>query len=349
LIVDTDPWHDRRRRRSRAGDKKSLMKAVLCERLGPPEDLVLADLPEPVAAPGEAIVAVNSVGLNFYDTLAIEGKYQVKPALPFSPGGEIAGTVEHVADDVTTMKPGDRVMAYIGFGGARDKIAVSALRLVAIPAGLSDATAAALSVTYGTTFHALKDRARLEPGERLVVLGASGGVGQAAVEIGKRMGARVIACASSEDKLAFCKEIGADELVNYAKSDLRDALKRLTDGNGADVIYDPVGGALAEPALRAIAWRGRYLVIGFASGEIPKLPLNLVLLKECDVLDVYWGVHTEKEPDLHRANLAQLLAWATDGSIKPHIHRTYPLADTPAALTAIARREVKGKVILVPR
>ena len=324
------------------------MKAVLCEKLGPPEGLVLADIPDPVPAAGEAVVSIRTVGLNFYDTLAIQGKYQVKPQLPFSPGGEIAGVVEELADGVANVKPGDRVMAYIGFGGAREKIAIAANKLVPVPRGLSDEAAATLSVTYGTTLHALKDRAALKPNETLVVLGAAGGVGQAAVEIGKAMGARVIACASSGDKLAFCKSLGADELVNYTNESLKDALKRLTASRGADVIYDPVGGTLSEEALRSIAWRGRYLVVGFASGEIPKPPLNLVLLKSCDVLGVFWGLHTEKEPDLHRANMAMLLAWAEEGRIKPHIHAIYRFAEAASALNAIARRKVKGKVVLAP-
>jgi NADPH2:quinone reductase len=325
------------------------VKAVLCERLGPPEQLVLADIAEPALGPGEAIIAVRAVGLNFYDTLAIEGKYQTKPDLPFSPGGEVSGIVEQIAqDDVTGLAPGDRVMAYIAFGGARGKIAVAAHKLVRVPQGLSDEAAATLSVTYGTTLHALADRARLKAGETLAVLGASGGVGQAAIEIGKAMGARVIACASSEDKLAFCKARGADEFVDYKADNLKDALKRLTANAGVDVIYDPVGGGLAEEALRAIAWRGRYLVIGFASGDIPKLPLNLVLLKGCDVLGVFWGAHTEKEPALHRANMARLLAWAEERRINPHIHRAYGFAEAAAALKAIARREVRGKVVLVP-
>ena len=324
------------------------MKAVLCRDYGPPERLAVADIAEPSMGPGEAIVRVEAVGLNFYDTLIIEGKYQEKPALPFSPGGEISGIVESVAADIAEVRLGDRVMAYLGSGGAREKIAIAAAKLVPIPDSLSHETAAALTVTYGTSLHALKNRARLEPGETLAVLGASGGVGQAAVEIGKAMGATVIACASSDDKLDFCRKLGADHLLNYASGDLKDALKKLTNGSGVDVIYDPVGGALTEQALRAIAWGGRCLVIGFASGDIPKLPLNLVLLKGCDVLGVFWGTHTQKEPDRHRANLAELLAWAAQGRIKPHIHRAYKFTEVAEALTAISRREVMGKVVLVP-
>jgi NADPH2:quinone reductase len=322
------------------------MKAVICERFGGPEELRVADIAEPIAEPGEAIVRVTAVGLNYYDTLAIRGKYQVRPQLPFSPGGEVSGVVEAVAEGVNTVRPGDRVMAYVGFGGAREKIAIDADKLAAVPSALSDEAAAGLAVAYGTTLHALKDRARLVPGEILAVLGASGGVGQAAIETGKAMGARVIACASSADKLAFCKTVGADEVVNYETSDLREALKGLTGGAGVDIVYDPVGGALTEQALRAVAWRGRYLVIGFASGEIPKLPLNLVLLKGCNVLGVFWGAHVEKEPALHRAEMASLLAWAAEGRVRPHIHRSYRLEEAAAALAAIERREVRGKIVL---
>lgn len=314
------------------------MKAVLCRVPGPPESLTVEDIPAPAAKDGEVLVRVRAAGLNFFDTLLIQGRYQVKPPLPFSPAGEIAGVLED----------GTRVMAYVGYGGAREIVAVPQEKIVPVPEGLSDEAAAGLSITYGTTLYALKDRARLQNGETLAVLGASGGVGQAAVEIGKAMGARVIACASSADKLVFAKSLGADELVDYEKHDLKEALKSLTGGNGVDVIYDPVGGPHTEQALRAIAWGGRFLVIGFASGDIPKLPLNLVLLKSCDVVGIYWGAHTEREPDLHRANMAQLLSWAEAGTIRPQVYKTYRLDQIVEALNAIARREVKGKAILVP-
>jgi NADPH2:quinone reductase len=303
---------------------------------GPPEKLVVEDIAPPEAKPGEAIVAVKAVGLNFFDTLIIQGKYQVKPPMPFSPGGEFAGILDN----------GARVMAYTGHGGAREQVAVERGKLIAIPDGLSFDIAAGLIITYGTTLHALRDRAKLRRGETLAVLGASGGVGQAAVEIGKAMGARVIACASSDDKLAFCKSLGADETVNYETTDLKEALKSLSGGKGIDVIYDPVGGALSEPALRSIAWGGRFLVIGFAAGDIPKLALNLVLLKGCDVRGVFWGAHVEKEPERHRANMQQLLEWVAAGTIKPHIHKTWPLEKTAEALQAIAGREVMGKAII---
>ena len=324
------------------------MKALLCTHYGTPDDLVLTDIDDPAPAPGEAVVRIEAAALNFFDTLIIAGKYQTKPAFPFSPSAEFAGIVESVAPDVTALKVGDRVIGMTGYGAAREKIAVPVAKLVEIPAGLESDRAAGVSVTYGTTLHALKDRARLEPGETLAVLGASGGTGLAAVELGKIMGARVIACASSPEKLAFARDHGADAGIDYAKEDLKEALRRLTDGKGADVIYDPVGGPYAEPALRSIAWEGRFLVVGFAAGDIPKLPLNLVLLKSCDVLGVFWGAWTARDPDGHRANTEQLLAWAAERKLSSHVHAVYPLTEAAAALKAIASRQVMGKVILKP-
>ncbi|MDO8876433.1 MAG: NADPH:quinone oxidoreductase family protein [Pseudolabrys sp.] len=324
------------------------MKALLCTHYGTPDDLTLADIPEPTPAAGEAVVRIEAAALNFFDTLIIAGKYQTKPAFPFSPSAEFAGVVESVAPDVTELKAGDRVVGMNGYGAAREMIALPVAKLVKIPDGLDANRAAGVSVTYGTTLHALKDRARLKAGETLAVLGASGGTGLAAIELGKIMGARVIACASSADKIAFCRKHGADEGIDYAAEDLKDALRRLTDGRGADVIYDPVGGAYTEQALRSIAWEGRFLVVGFAAGDIPKLPLNLVLLKSCDVLGVFWGAWTARDPEGHRANTAQLLNWALEDKLSSHIHAVYPLADAAAALKAIASREVMGKVILRP-
>jgi NADPH2:quinone reductase len=250
---------------------------------------------------------------------------------------------------VTGVKPGDRVLGYTGYGAARERLAVRADRLVPIPDALDFERAAGLCVTYGTTLHALKDRGRLREGESLAVLGASGGVGLAAVELGKIMGARVIACASSDDKLAFAKQHGADDGINYARDDLKEALRRVTKGSGADVIYDPVGGPYAEPALRAIAWEGRYLVVGFAAGDIPKIPFNLMLLKSCDVVGVFWGAFTARDPQGHRANTAQILDWCATGKLSSHVHAAYPLKDAAAALKAIAARQVMGKVILHPQ
>jgi NADPH2:quinone reductase len=324
------------------------MKAILCTRFGGPDDLEFADLPDPKPGPGEVVVAVKSAALNFFDTLIIAGKYQLKPPFPFSPASEFAGVIEAVGEGVSALAPGDRVLGYGGFGAARQKVELSAQRVVKIPDTLDFDRAAGITVIYGTTLHALKDRARLSAGETLAVLGASGGTGLAAIELGKLMGARVIACASSDDKLAFCKERGADDGINYARDDLKDALRRVTSGKGVDVIYDPVGGPYAEAALRSIAWQGRFLVIGFAAGEIPKIPLNLALLKGCDILGVFWGSFIERDPKGHQANMAELVRYAAEGRISAHVHATYPLEDTPAALKAIADRKVMGKVILRP-
>jgi NADPH:quinone reductase len=323
------------------------MKAILCARPGKPDDLSFADLPDPVAGPGEAVVDIAAVGLNFFDTLIIAGKYQYKPDFPFSPGAEFAGTVASLGSGVSALTVGDRVTGYTRYGAARQKLAIAAGRLTRLPASLDFNRAAGLSITYGTSYYALKNRAGLKSGETLAVLGASGGVGLAAVELGRLMGARVIACASSDDKLAFAREHGADETVNYATSDLREALKKLGGEHGIDVIYDPVGGAYAEASLRAIAWEGRFLVVGFAAGDIPKLPLNLVLLKSCDIRGVFWGSWTEREPQQHRDNMADLVRWCAEGKLSAHVHATYPLADAARALNDIAARRVMGKAVLV--
>ncbi len=322
------------------------MKAVLCTRAGTPDDLEIADLPDPAAGPGEAVVRVKAAALNFFDTLIIAGKYQYKPAFPFSPAAEFAGVVESVGAGVSTVTPGDRVMSYARHGAARERVVHPADRLVKIPNGLDFDRAAGLSVTYGTSYYALKDRGSLKAGETLAVLGASGGVGLAAVELGKLIGARVIACVSSDDKLAFARAHGADDGVNYANEDLRAALRRLGGEHGIDVVYDPVGGAYAEPALRSLAWYGRFLVVGFAAGEIPKVPLNLVLLKSCDIRGVFWGSWTEREPEQHRGNMADLVRWCGEGKLSAHVHATYPLADARHALNDIAVRKVMGKVVL---
>ena len=324
------------------------MKAILCTRYGGPDDLEFKELPDPKPGRGEVVVAVKAAALNFFDTLIIAGKYQVKPPFPFSPASEFAGIVESVGTGVSEFAPGDRVLGYGGFGAAREKVQISAQRVVKIPDTLDFDRAAGITVIYGTTLHALKDRAALKSGETLAVLGASGGTGLAAIEIGKLMGARVIACASSDDKLAFARERGADEGINYATDDLKEALRRVTAGKGVDVIYDPVGGPYAEPALRSIAWGGRFLVIGFAAGEIPKIPLNLALLKGCNIVGVFWGAFIERDPKGHQANMAELVRWAAEGKISAHVHGVYPLAETPAALKAIADRKVMGKVILRP-
>jgi NADPH:quinone reductase len=322
------------------------MKAVLCTRYGGPEDLELADVPDPVAGDGQAVVRVAAAALNFFDTLIIAGKYQTKPSFPFSPAAEFAGVVESVGAGVSAVAPGDRVVGYMGYGAARERVSVDVGRLIKLPTGLDIERAAGLIVTYGTTQYALKDRAGLKVGETLAVLGASGGTGLAAVELGKLMGARVIACASSDDKLAFARQHGADEVINYAREDLKDGLRKLTDGKGADVIYDPVGGPFSEQALRSIAWEGRFLVVGFAAGDIPKLPLNLVLLKSCDVRGVFWGAWTERDPAANRANIADLARWCAEGKLSAHVHASFPLEQAAEALKLLAERKAMGKVVL---
>jgi NADPH2:quinone reductase len=322
------------------------MKALLCTHAGAPDDLTIAELPDPIAGAGEAVVRVRAAALNFFDLLIIAGKYQYKPDFPFSPAAEFAGTVENLGPDANGLAVGDRVMGYLRHGAAREKLSIPAKRLIKLPGSLDFERAAGLTVTYGTSYYALKDRAELKAGETLVVLGASGGVGLAAVELGKIMGARVIACASSDEKLLFTREHGADEVVNYQNTVLRNALKVLGGERGIDVVYDPIGGPYAEPALRSLGFGGRYLVVGFAAGEIPKLPLNLVLLKACDVRGVFWGSWTEREPQAHRANMADIVRWCAEGRLSGHVHARYPLAEAAQALHAIADRKVMGKVVL---
>ena len=324
------------------------MKAILCQRYGTPDDLVLADIPDPVAGPGEVVAKVVAVGLNFFDTLIIAGKYQTKPPFPFSPGGEFAGVVESVGPGVTGFKPGDRVMGYTNYNAARERTAVPTAQIVELDADLDFDRAAALTITYGTAYHALAHRARLRAGETLVVLGASGGVGLAAVELGAVMGARVIACASTDDKLAFARAHGAHEVVNYDRENLRDALKRLGGERGIDVVFDPVGGPYSEPAVRSLAWEGRHLVVGFAAGDIPKLPLNLVLLKGCAVLGVFWGQWVRRDQDAYKAALGELAQWCAAGKLSCHVQQIYSLAETPIALKALADRKVMGKLVVHP-
>ena len=324
------------------------MKAILCQQFGTPDDLVLADIPDPTPAPGEVVAKVEAVGLNFFDTLIIAGKYQTKPPFPFSPGGEFAGVVESVGPSVTDFAPGDRVMGYTNFNAARERTAVATDKIVKISANLDFDRAAALTVTYGTAYHALEHRALLRRNETLAVLGASGGVGLAAVELGRAMGARVIACASTDEKLAFARAHGADEVVNYAKEDLREALKRLGGRRGIDVVFDPVGGPYSEPALRSLAWGGRHLVVGFAAGEIPKIALNLVLLKGCAVVGIYWGAWVRHETGQYKQALDALAQWCAQGKLSCHVQKVYPLAQTPAALHALADRKVMGKLVVHP-
>ncbi|MBV1700407.1 MAG: NADPH:quinone oxidoreductase family protein [Hyphomicrobiales bacterium] len=322
------------------------MQAVMCNSYGPASSLTIEDIAAPSPGPGEILVDVAYVGLNFFDTLIIENKYQVKPPLPFSPASEFSGHIRALGAGVTGFAIGQPVAGFIGYGAARAQVCCPSHQIVALPEGLSLEKAAGLFVTYGTTLHALKQRGHLRKGETLAVLGASGGVGLAAVEIGHAMGARVIACASSPEKLAFARKAGADEGIDYHTSDLKDALKAATNGRGVDVIYDPVGGALTESALRAIAWAGRLLVIGFAAGEIPRIPLNLALLKGCDIVGVFWGDFVRREPALHQENMREIFNMVRDGAISAHIHKIFPLSGIAEALGVLTRREALGKVLL---
>ncbi|MDF2642029.1 MAG: NADPH:quinone oxidoreductase family protein, partial [Pseudomonas sp.] len=314
------------------------MKAVLCKALGRASGLVLEDIANPIVKSNEILLDVHAAGVNFPDTLIIEGKYQFKPPFPFSPGGEAAGVVAAVGEKVHSFKPGDRVMALTGWGSFAEQVAVPSYNTLPIPPKMDFNTAAAFSMTYGTAMHALKQRANLQPGETLLVLGASGGVGLAAVEIGKAMGARVIAAASSREKLEVASAAGADELVDYSEASLKDELKRLTNGDGADVIFDPVGGDLFDQAMRAIAWNGRLLVIGFASGRIPELPANIALLKGASVVGVFWGSFAQRQPEDNTANFAQLFAWFEEGLIKPLVSMTYPLELAGEAIESLRAR-----------
>jgi NADPH:quinone reductase len=322
------------------------MKAVLCKQFGPPDSLVLEELAAPHAGAGEVVVAVKAASVNFPDVLIIQNKYQFKPPLPFSPGSELAGVVKEVGSGVQGWKAGDKVMAFTTYGAFAEEVKTEASRLIRLPENMDFVTGAAFLLTYGTTDHALRDRGALAAGETLLVLGASGGVGLAAVQIGKALGARVIACASSDDKLAVCKSHGADATINYAGEDLRERVKALTGGRGVDVIYDPVGGAYSEPAFRSIAWRGRHLVVGFAAGEIPKLPLNLALLKGASVVGVFWGDFARREGQRFAESVRQLGQWYAQGKLKPHVSQTLPLEKAADALKLMAARQVKGKLVL---
>ena len=323
------------------------MKAVLCKAYGPPEQLVLEDVPALTPAKGEVVLDVKACGVNFPDTLIIQGKYQFKPAMPFSPGGEVAGVVKSVGEGVEGVRVGSRVISFTGSGGFAEEVASDASKLIPIPDGMDFTTASAFVMTYGTSYHALKDRAKLQPGETVLVLGAAGGVGLAAIEIAKVMGARVIAAASTDEKLAVCKEHGADEGINYSTEDMKERLKTLTKGNGVDVVYDPVGGNYSEVALRNTAWEGRYLVIGFAAGDIPRIPLNLTLLKGCSIVGVFWGTFVAREPQRNQQNLQELLTWFQQGKIQPLISATYSLKDAAHALNDMMQRKVTGKVVLL--
>lgn len=322
------------------------MKAVLCKAYGPPESLVIEEVEPLKAGKGQAVIAVRACGVNFPDTLIIQGKYQFKPAMPFSPGGEVAGIVKEIGEGVERVKVGDRVIAFTGWGGFAEEVVADAARLISIPDGMDFTTAAAFIMVYGTSIYALRDRAQLKPGETLLILGAAGGVGLATVELGKVMGAHVIAAASSPEKLAICRQHGADEVINYADEDLRERVKQLTGGKGVDVICDPVGGSYSEAALRGMAWGGRHLVIGFTAGDIPRIPLNLTLLKGCSIVGVFWGSFVERDLARNQHHLRELMTWFAGGRIKPRISATYPLEQAAHALNDILERKVTGKVVL---
>ncbi len=324
------------------------MKAVLCKEWGPAESLVVEDVPARDPGPGEVRVRVKAAGVNFPDVLIIQKKYQMQPALPFSPGSEAAGEVIAVGEGVSHVKPGDPVMAYAGIGCFAEEVVAPADKVMRIPEGVSYEVAAAFTLTYGTSWHAIRDRAALQPGETMLVLGAAGGVGLSAIEIGKAIGARVIAAASTDEKLAVCREHGADATINYEREDLREAIKRETGGKGPDVIYDPVGGRFAEPAFRSIGWRGRYLVIGFAAGQIPSIPLNLALLKGASIVGVFWGDFTRREPQANLAGMKEMLGWLHEGRLRPHISGRYRLDEVTRALNDMSARKVTGKILIVP-
>ena len=322
------------------------MKAALCTALEGPDAIEIRDIPDPVPQAGEALIRVHAAALNFLDTLVVRGKYQNKPQLPFSPASEFAGVVEALGPGVTSVSVGDRVFGFGQIGAAREKMTASATTLIPTPAGVPDEIAAGIAVTYGTGYHGLKDRADLKPGETVAVLGASGGAGLAAVELAKLMGAKVIACASSAEKLAVCKSRGADVLIDYSKGDLKDALRAATDGKGCDVVYDCVGGPHAEPAIRAMNWAGRFLVIGFAAGDIPKIALNLLLLKSCSLVGVFWGAHVQRDPVANAKAMKQIATWVAEGKLKPHVHKIFPLEQTADAIRELDRRASTGKVII---
>ena len=324
------------------------MKALLCKAYGPVESLVIEEIAEPTPAMRQVVIDVKAAGVNFPDALIVQGKYQVKPPLPFVPGGELAGIVRVVGSGVMHVKPGDAVVALTGHGAFAEQALVEADRVIALPRSSNLETMAAFMLAHGTSYHALKYRARLQAGETLLVLGAAGGVGLAAVELGKLMGARVIAAASSGDKLALCRERGADETINYTAEDLKERAKQLTDGRGVDVVYDPVGGAFSEPALRSVAWGGRFLVVGFAAGDIPKIPLNLTLLKGASIVGVFWGEFTRRERETNAQNVRELLAWLASGKVKPHVSARYPLERGVEALREVLDRRATGKIVILP-
>lgn len=324
------------------------MKAVLCESYGPPENLVVKEIESLVPGKGEVVIEVKASGLNFPDTLIIEGKYQFQPEMPFSPGGEVAGIVKRIGEGVEHLKIGDRVMAGTGWGGFAEEVVGKASNVFPLPVGISFEQAASSMMTFGTSYHALVNRAELKSGETLLVLGAAGGVGTAAIQIGKALGAKVIAAASSEEKLQYCKSIGADDTINYSHEDIKNQAKLLTEGKGVDVVYDPIGDRFTEPALRSMAWKGRYLVVGFAAGEIPKIPLNLPLLKGCSIVGVFWGGFFRNEPQVNADNFKTIVRWLVEGKVQAQIHKKYNLEQVAEAMSELTSKKVKGKIIFEP-
>ena len=329
-------------------ERRNPMKALICSQYGPPENLRVLDVPDLQPAAGEVVVRVRAAGVNFPDALIVQNLYQFKPEPPFSPGGECAGEVVAVGRGVSRFKVGDSVIALTLWGAFAEQLRAREDQLIAMPAGLSYEVAGSLLLTYGTCLHALRDRAQLKPGETVLVLGAAGGIGTATIELAKAMGARVIAAASTAEKLATCRALGADEVINYREHSLRDALKQLTAGQGVDVVMDPVGGDLAETALRAMAWRGRYLVVGFADGQIPRMPLNLVLLKGCAMVGVFWGDFVRREPRAAQTDLLDLVGWLQQQRIKPLISARYALKDARQAILELSQRRAQGKLVVLP-
>jgi NADPH2:quinone reductase len=324
------------------------MKALICHAFGPIDQLRVEDMPDLVPGPGEVVLRVRAAGVNFPDALIVQNLYQFKPTPPFSPGGESAGEVLAVGEGVTRFKVGDAAIALTIWGGFAEQVRVREDQLFALPEGMPYEVAGALLLTYGTCLHALRDRANVQAGQTVLVLGAAGGIGTATIELAKAMGARVIAAASTAEKLDLCRRLGADECINYREQNLRDELKRLTGGQGVDVVMDPVGGDLAELALRSMAWRGRYLVVGFTDGQIPRLPLNLVLLKGCAIVGVFWGDFIRREPAAAAQDLHDLVAMYRDKRIEPLISGRYTLQDAPQAIAALAERRAQGKLIVLP-
>lgn len=322
------------------------MKAVLCKEFGPPDRLVVEEIPSVEPGPGQVVVAVKACGINFPDTLIIQDKYQFKPELPFAPGGEVAGVVTRVGAGVKGWRPGDEVIAFTTWGGLAQEMAIDDNRLLPKPPGMNFVEAATIPMTFGTSLYALENRGALQPGETLLVLGAAGGIGVAGIQIGKAMGATVIAAVSTQEKAEFCRALGADETIDYTAPGLKDRLKEITRGKGVDVVLDPVGGPYTEAALRGIAWDGRLLVVGFAAGDIPKIPTNLTLLKNCAVIGVFWGAFLRRSGLQRDRHLERLIELHRSGAVKPQISAVYPLEQAARAIQDLADRRVTGKVVV---